>query len=109
MKPIRRKLLVLTVAVAFFSSCLSIKPGYFGDDQKAAERAVDQFHARLNDEKYEEIYDQTAEELRRTAQKDQLISGMKRAHEQFGSFRSAEQTEAKVIMGAPRQVRLVYH
>jgi len=49
-----------------------------------------------------------AEELRRTAQKDNLISAMKRTHEQFGSFRGAEQTEAKVIMGAPRQVRLVY-
>jgi hypothetical protein len=108
-KPVRRKLLVFPIAVAFFSCCVSIKPGYFADDRKAAERAVDQFHARLSDEKYEEIYGQAAEELRRTAQKDELILAMKRTHDQFGGYRSAEQTDAKVIMGAPRQVRLVYN
>lgn len=109
MKPVRRRLLVLSIAVAFLSSCISIKPGYFEDDQKAAERAVDQFHERLSDEKYEELYSQAAEELRRKAPKSELISAMKRTHEQFGSFRSAEQTDAKVIMGLPRQVRLVYN
>ena len=106
-KPILR-LLLCTIAVAVYSGCISIKPGYFEDDQKAAELAVDQFHERLSDEKYEEIYGQTAEELRRTAEENELISAMKRTHEQFGGFRSAEQMEAKVIMGAPRQVRLVY-
>ena len=107
-KPIHSRWLILTIAVAFHSGCISIRPGYFADDQKAAELAVNLFHVRLSDEKYEEIYAQAAEELRRTAKKEELISAMKRTHDQFGIFRSAEQTDAKVTMGAPRQVRLVY-
>jgi hypothetical protein len=106
-KPIHR-MLFCTIAVALFSGCISIRPGYFEDDQRAAEKAVDQFHARLSGEKYEEIYGQAAEELRRTAKKDDLISSMKRTHQQLGQFISAQRTDAKVTMGHPRQVRLVY-
>jgi len=109
MKPIQLRLLLLTIGLAVCSCRVSIKPGYFEDDQKTAERAVDQLHDRLSAERYEEIYAQTAEELRRTASKADLISAMKRTHDQFGVFKSTKQTNAQVIMGAPRQVKLVYN
>jgi hypothetical protein len=101
-------LLLVVMSVAIWSGCISVKPGYFADDQKVAERAVDQFHTRLSNGDYEQIYAQTADELRKTAEKGQLISAMKQTHDQFGSFKNTKQTDAKVIMGIPRQVRLVY-
>jgi outer membrane lipoprotein-sorting protein len=109
METILRRPLALIVGVVFLSGCISIKPGYFADDQKVAEQAVVQFHARLSNEEYEQIYAQTAEALRNTAEKAELISAMKRTHDQFGAFKNTKQTEAKVIMGAPRQVRLLYN
>lgn len=103
-----RILILSLIGLALCSGCISIKPGYLEDDQKTAERAVDQFHVRLSEERYEEIYAHAGEELRRTADKTDLISAMKRTHDQFGSFKSANQISAQVIMGIPRQVKLVY-
>jgi outer membrane lipoprotein-sorting protein len=109
METILRRPLALIVGVVFVSGCISIKPGYFEDDQKAAEQAVVQFHAHLSNEEYEQIYSQTSDALRNTAEKAELISAMKKTHDQFGAFKDTKQTDAKVIMGAPRQVRLLYN
>jgi hypothetical protein len=101
---------LLLVAMTLVCSCsISVKPGYFADDQKMAEQAVNLFHARLSSEKYEEIYEQTADALLQTANKSDLILSMKQTHDTFGAFIEAQQSGANVIMGTPRQVRLVYN
>ena len=100
--------IVGVLAVIVFASCVSIRPGYFEDDQKTAERAVELFHSRLSNERYEEIYNDTAEEFRKTAEKTDLIAVMKRTHEQFGAFERTSRTDAKVTMAVPRQVWLAY-
>jgi hypothetical protein len=98
----------MIAGVLVFASCVSFRSGYLEDDQKAAERAVDQFHSRFSNERYDEIYADTAEEFRKTADKSDLIAAMKQTHEQFGPFNSSGLTSANIIMGVPRQVRLTY-
>ena len=100
--------IVVVFAVTVFASCVSIRPGYFEDDQKTAERAVEVFLSRLSNERYEEIYDDTAEEFRKTAAKSDSIAVMKRTHQQFGAYVRASRTDAKVMMAVPRQVWLAY-
>lgn len=109
MKKTLTPLLVLAVVFLVSSCSMSVKPGYFADDRKVAERAVIVFHSRLSDEKYEEIYGQMAEVLRQSSDKSDLISSMKQTHDTFGAFKGTEQAGANVIMGNPREVRLVYN
>src|SRR6266550_4416824 len=55
--------------------------------------AVDQFHARLNEERYQEIYSQADEVLRSRITEAEFTSQLKSAHEQMG------QTDGKALFG----------
>ena len=97
------KLLLITTILATSACSFSVKPGHFADDRKAAELAVSRFHAAPEQEKYDDIYSQTANVLRRTGSMAELTSAMKKTHDKFGAFRGAEQVGANVIMGAARR------
>ena len=55
---------IVFVSGVALSCKASARPGYFEDDKKTAERAIDQFHAKYNAGQHEEVYREASEPLR---------------------------------------------
>ena len=83
--------------------------GYKAQDQKAAEKAIAQFHARLNSGDFEHTYVDADDAMKRAGSKDQLLAAMRQTQEKFGAFQGAAYSKINVIVRAPVEVRAVYN
>ena len=59
------------------TACVSIKPVYYDDDKKVAEKHVEKFHRLLNEEKYDEIYNLFTQKVQTKQSKDQFVRAFK--------------------------------
>jgi hypothetical protein len=86
-----------------------VKPGDINTDKEIAERAVAQFHSRLDAQQYREIYNDADDLLRNTASEADLIASISQTHERWGKVQQTTQSGAKVLPGNPTQVRFIYN
>jgi hypothetical protein len=85
------------------SSCSSAK------QKNAAEQAVRIFHEQFNEQKYEEIYANCSEDLRKQASKEQFTGILRVIHTKLGDIRDSSQTDWRVgVTTAGSQVALNY-
>ncbi|MGE5474952.1 MAG: hypothetical protein ACM3UU_12110 [Ignavibacteriales bacterium] len=100
---------ILIALVIFLSSCsISKKEGYIEDDEKNTEVAINNFHEDLNNENYENIYNNLYEELQISWGKEKILTNMRQSHEELGNFINIKDKKMNVVIGAPVQVRAVY-
>lgn len=96
--------------LALLVSCsVSVRPIYIDEEKKTAERAVEQFHERMNAEDYETIYDDANPQFRASITKDAAIAAMKQTHERVGKIIGVTQHWINYVMGDPIPVRAVYN
>lgn len=86
-----------------------VNAGYRVEDQKAAEKAIAEFHARVNSGDFEKIYAEADDAMKRAGSKDQLIAAMGETRNKLGAFQSVMDSKINVIIGAPVQVRAAYN
>lgn len=61
----------------------------FTKGKAAGERAVEKFHAQLNDEKFEEIYNQSASEFQKSDDKEEIIKFLQAIRRKLGTVNKA--------------------
>ena len=76
------RVLVLVLVLAGCASC-SYEPG--GKTESAVNQSVDKFHARLNQQSYQEIYIESDPELRARITEAQFTAQLFEAHRQLGT------------------------
>jgi len=57
----------------------------FTEGKAAGEKAVEKFHAQFNEEKYDEIYDQSAKEFKDSDTKENIIKFLQAVHRKLGA------------------------
>ena len=102
----RRRTLVATLGAVLAGCSMQMRAGYFEDDRRAAEAAMETLHKRLSDGQFEQIYNEADKALQDTAPKADLLSSMRATHSTFGSF---VRSEVKAAACFPNQVRFVCH
>jgi len=109
MRNLARRALLVPFFLAVSSCTSSVQPGYVGDDKKAVERAIEQFHDRFNSAQYQEIYDDAQEVFKQSKTKTDLLASMQETAEQFGRAEEVSEKWINVIVGAPVQIRAIYN
>jgi hypothetical protein len=111
---IRRWIIYITTAIIvlcmpLLESCtVHVKPVYIEDEKLSAEQEIEKFHLRFSSGDYEAIYDSSALDFKKSIPKNELLTYMKNAHEEFGDFRRIIGKRVNVIIGPPIQIRVVY-
>jgi len=75
-------------------------------NKQRAEEAVEPFHQRLSQGRYEDLYDMCHGHVQALETKQCLLAGIRGTLERFGNLVSAEQ---KIATCFPLEVRFVYH
>lgn len=90
--------------------CVSVKPGYFSDDKRLAEKAVVEFHERFNSGSYHEIFEATHPEAKATKNEKALSEVLGSLHSSLGDVRSPvlAATKIKVVSANERSVEMIY-
>ena len=102
----RFSVVLILISGFIFSACVSVKPVYYSDDEKRAEKVVEQFHKLYNEQNYEEIFNTAHEEAKRTKSREGLGLALAQAFEKYGRHLSSEIVYRKVqpVSGSERQV-----
>jgi hypothetical protein len=110
MKTYQQFVNIFIIAVLFFSACASVKPGDDSNDQKLAEKVVENYHRLYNDNNYEEIYNTAHEDAKASKSKEALGLVLAQSLEKSGKHLSSELVYSKVTIINPkeRQVELAY-
>jgi hypothetical protein len=101
--------LVLFLLLASASCTVSVSPGYIAEDKTNTEIAIDKFHQRLDEGKYEDIYNDAYPAFQQSQSKEALIDDMRRTHEKYGKMVEVTGKVVNVIVGAPVQIRAIYN
>jgi hypothetical protein len=102
--------LALLLASALWCSCsFSARPIYIEDEKKTAERAVEQFNARMNAEQYDAIYEAMHEQVKSANGRETIIPAMKATHERMGKIVGVPGHWVNYVKGDPIPVRAVYN
>lgn len=109
MKSYQKLTLLFFIPVIALAAC-TIKPVYFDDDTKLAEKTVENYHRLYNEQNYEEIFNSAHEDARRTKSKEALGYVLAESFRVYGKYLSSELAYSKVgiVSGKERQVELVY-
>jgi hypothetical protein len=110
MKTYPKFVILFLITVSIFSACASVKFGYYSDDEKRAEKVVEQYHKLYNEQNYEEIFNNAHEDAKATKSKEGLGYVLAEAFEKYGKYLSSELAYSKVttINTNERQVEMVY-
>ncbi|MFL6229975.1 MAG: hypothetical protein ACJ741_14475, partial [Pyrinomonadaceae bacterium] len=85
------------------------RPIYIEDEKKTAERAADQFHARMNAEQYEAMYEATGEQFKTANSKEATVSAMKATRARMGKIVGVTEHWVNYVTGDPIPVRAIYN
>jgi hypothetical protein len=83
--------------------------GYVDDDKKQAAKLIEQFHDRMNTERFDEIYEDAHPAFRKSLSKEEWLRQMQENRQQYGPFKMTSSSKINVIMGAPVQIRAAYN
>lgn len=105
------KYINLLLAILFFlcftsTACISVKPIYYDDDKKVAEKHVEKFHQLLNEEKYDEIYNLFNKKMQTAQSKEQFTKALQNILAVNGKVKNSKliKSEVKLV----ESVRLVH-
>jgi len=106
----KQSVILIPVVLLFVSGCVSIKPGYFSDDNRLAEKAVNQFHNQFNSSAFHEIFKSTHPEARATKSEVVLTEVLTGLHSTYGDVRSSVLAASKVavVSTKERSVEMIY-
>ena len=76
----------LVVLILVGAACSTFTKG-----KAAGEKAVENFHAQLNAEKYDEIYDQSTKEFKDSGSKEEITKFLQAVHRKLGTVNQATQ------------------
>jgi hypothetical protein len=110
MKIYLKFVILFLITASIFSACASVKFNYYSDDEKRAEKVVQQYHKLYNEQNYEEIFNNAHEDAKATKSKEALGYVLAEAFEKYGKYLSSELAYSKVttISANERQVEMVY-
>jgi hypothetical protein len=74
----------LVILVFVGAACSTFTKG-----KAAGEKAVENFHAQLNAEKYDEIYEQSSKEFQASDSKENIVKFLQAVHKKLGSVKNA--------------------
>ena len=96
--------------ITVFTSCFSLKFGYYKDDEKKAKEGVEKFRQYFNDSNFDGLYELTSSIAKKEKNKEVFYEIMKTLRVEFGKIQSMEVTESKVqtISTNSRSVLLSY-
>jgi len=102
-------LFLIIIFSAFLTNSCSLKFGYYKEDKKLAEKAVEQFHRLYNEQNYEELYNIAHEEAKATKSKEKLIELMGRIYADYGKVLDSTvvRADVSVLNAKERQVAMV--
>lgn len=105
---LRLAVILLLGFVAF--GCVSIKPGYYSDDQKRAEKTVAEYHDAYNRGAYSEIFEASHPDAKATKSKEKLEEVLREINSQLGKVVGSTLVKADVstVNIKERQVEMVY-
>jgi hypothetical protein len=83
-------LLLITLIVLAQSACNR------AEDTRIAEATVDEFHSRLDSEKYHEIYLVTTDDFKKDTSEPDLTELLKTVHQKLGNVKTARNTSMQV-------------
>ena len=104
----RNKLLLILGSVALAAIALSrvsLHVGYFQEDREQATAAIAQFHQRIEDSRFGEVYDDADEQLQTAAPRELLIDGMQKTRNVWGKLREVTYLRTNVVVGPEVQIR----
>lgn len=88
------------------SGCFSVKPVYFEDDKRIAQKQIEKFHALFNEKRYEEMYELFTSNKQREISKEQFVSHLKDLYSQAGPVENSKLIKIEVRVEA--SIRLVH-
>ena len=83
---VRLCLVMLLNVACLLSGCVST-----GKSKEIAEHAVDEFHSRLDSERYSEIYAQADEDFKKSSSQEELEKLARAVHQKLGKVQAANQ------------------
>jgi len=93
---------------AVLLSRVTVHRGYIDDDKKRTAEQIDEFHARMNLSRFDQIYDDADPAFRASLKREQWSKHMQETQDRYGAFKNAAPPKVNVVMGAPVQIRAVY-
>ncbi len=107
-----RKWLILIVALVallvLIGSRISMHRGYFAEDKSETARLIDQFHARLNANQFDQIYDDADDSLKQSDTRENWRKVLVAVLDHTGQFRRVNNSKLNVIVGAQVEIRGAY-
>jgi hypothetical protein len=100
---------ILIAAVALASCTYSVRYIYKDEEKKTAERAAAMFHAQMNAEQYEQIYDNAHLILKNASRKPEFVAALKEAREATGKILEVTYHWENVLIRSPIEVRGIYN
>lgn len=95
-KPVLRSAILLVIWCFLFNACVSIKPVYYDEDKKVAEKQVEKFHQLFNEEKYDEIYNMFTEKEQNQQSKEQFVTALKNILAIQGKVKNSKLVKSEV-------------
>jgi hypothetical protein len=91
------------------TACISVKPIYYDDDKKIAEKHVEKFHQLFNDEKYDEIYNLYTPKIQNAQSKEQFAAALQKLRAEAGRIKNSKiiKTDVKPLASS-RLVHMFY-
>jgi hypothetical protein len=85
-------------------SRVSLHLGYFQEDREQATAAIAQFHQRIEDGRFGEVYNDADEKLQTAAPREVLIEGMQKTRDVWGRLSEVTYLQTKVVVGPEVQI-----
>ena len=112
----KQKIIVITAVLllAFGILAVSYGPGIVksrdpDSNQSLTARAIEQFHTRLSNLQFAEIYDTSHKLFQESQNREALIENMKRTRDRFGRFKNVISGRVHELPGTPVQIKAVYN
>ena len=77
-------------------SCVSVKPIYFEDDKKVAERHVEKFHQSFNEEKFDGMFELFTPKGRNESSRETFARDLKSLRSRFGRIKNSKLVKSEV-------------
>jgi hypothetical protein len=88
----------------------SIKPRYYSDDKKRAEKAIEQYHDAFNRRNYDEIYENAHPDAKATKSREKLAQVLSQLYESLGKVQGSTLVKADVttVSTKERKIEMIY-
>jgi hypothetical protein len=101
--------LVGALLILLVASRATLHRGYIEEDKRTATKLIEQFHERMNEGQFDQIYDAYDSSLKNVMSREVAVQGLQEVSDQFGAFKAVSDSEMNVILGPRVEVRAAYN